>query len=67
MSYLLSNHNLSSFVLNSTTVFELTISAGKPFHTGIFLKANEFSLTDLFALGLLSFRLWSRNWVFSAN
>ena len=67
MSYLLSNHNLSSFVLNSTTVFELTVFAGKLFHTGKFLNANEFNLTDLFALGLFSFRLWPRNWEFSAN
>ena len=67
MSYRLSNHSLSSLILNSSTVLDFTISASKLFHTGIFLKANDFNLTDLFALGLFSFRLWLHNWVFSAN
>ena len=46
-------YNLTDFVmfgLNSTTVLELTVSAGKLFHTVIFLKANEFNLTGFFAL-----------------
>ena len=57
MTYLLSKQILSSMVLNSNTVLELTVSAGKLLHTGVFLKANEFDLTDLFSLGLLSLRL----------
>ena len=65
--YLLSCQILSSLVLNSTTVLELTVSVGKLFHTGIFLKANEFALTDLLALGFFSFRLCLRNWVCSSN
>ena len=58
---------LSSLALKSTSVLELTASAGKIFHTGIFLKANEFHLTDLFALGLSCFWFWPHSWVFSAN
>ena len=32
-----------------------------------FHPCTEFNLTDRFALGLFSFRLWPRNWEFSAN
>ena len=67
MSYLLFYQILSSLVLKSTSALEITISASKLFHAGIFLKANEFNLTDLFALGLFSFGFWPHNWVFSAN
>ena len=60
MSYLMSYQILSSLVLNSTIVLELTASGCKLFHTGIFLKGNEFDLTDLFAQGLFSFRFCER-------
>ena len=60
MSYLMSNQILSSLVLNSTTVLELTASDCKLFHTGIFHKANEFDLTDTFAQVLFSFRYCER-------
>ena len=61
MSYLLCFQNLSSLVLNSSTVLEITISSVKLFQTGMFLNAKEFNLTDLLALGLFSFRLWPLN------
>ena len=47
MPYLLSFQSLSSLVLNFTSVLGLTVSAGKLFHIGMFLKANEFNFTDL--------------------
>ena len=67
ISYLPSCQILSSLVLNYTTILELTVSVGKLFHTGLFLKANEFALTDLLALGFFSFRVCLRNWIFSSN
>ena len=48
---------MSSTGLNSTTVLELTVSVGKLFHTGIFLKASKFALTDLLALGFFQFQV----------
>ena len=60
-SNLLSLYNLSSFVLNSVTILEITISWGKVFHTGIFLIANEFNLIDLFARGFFNLMLWPLN------
>ena len=48
---------MSSLVLNSSTVLGLTVSVGKLFHTGIFLKANEFALTDLLTLGFFQFQV----------
>ena len=46
-SYLELFHNLSSLVLNSNMGFDITISHGKLFNTGIVLIANEFNLIDL--------------------